>query len=176
MKCKNCEQETKNKKFCSRACAAVVNNKLSPKRKARRIECKGRCGTFLIEYFGRFYCKPCVKANKLNILSITVGDIKKRYKNPEKRKGLNVNASIRYYCGRIHKDTKVRHNFCQKCGYSNHIELCHVRPVSDFVDNDNATMKEINSNENILLLCPNHHWELDNGLLDSKDVPPRNCA
>jgi len=53
---------------------------------------------------------------------------------------------------------------CQICGYSLHVEIAHRRPVSDFPDS--ATMKEINDIANLIILCPNHHWEFDHGLLN----------
>ena len=35
--------------------------------------------------------------------------------------------------------------------------------VSDF--DDSALISEINSKDNLIALCPNHHWEYDHGLL-----------
>lgn len=52
---------------------------------------------------------------------------------------------------------------CIICGYTNHIEVAHIKAVSDFDDND--TMEVINSIDNLIGLCPNHHWEYDNGIL-----------
>ena len=52
---------------------------------------------------------------------------------------------------------------CVVCGYDKHIEIAHIKPVSDF--DDSATMMEINSIDNLIALCPNHHWEFDNGFL-----------
>ena len=52
---------------------------------------------------------------------------------------------------------------CLICGYSNHVEVAHIKPVSDF--DDSATVREINSLSNLIGLCPNHHWEYDNGIL-----------
>lgn len=52
---------------------------------------------------------------------------------------------------------------CAKCGYSNHIEIAHIKAVADF--DDSSTIAEINSINNLIALCPNHHWEYDNGLL-----------
>ena len=52
---------------------------------------------------------------------------------------------------------------CAICGYSNHVEVAHIKAVSDF--DDNATIKEINSVDNLIGLCPNHHWEYDHGIL-----------
>ena len=48
---------------------------------------------------------------------------------------------------------------CHICGYDRHVEVAHKHPVKDFPDN--ALVSEINQLENLLLLCPNHHWEHD---------------
>jgi hypothetical protein len=49
---------------------------------------------------------------------------------------------------------------CMNCSYDKHVECCHIYPISEF-DLD-ATEEEINDPSNIVLLCPNCHWELDN--------------
>lgn len=52
---------------------------------------------------------------------------------------------------------------CHICGYDKHVEVAHIKAVSEF--EDSATISEINSVNNLIGLCPNHHWEYDNGLL-----------
>lgn len=52
---------------------------------------------------------------------------------------------------------------CYVCGYTKHVEACHKKSVKDF--SDITLIKEINSPENLVALCPNHHWEFDNGFL-----------
>lgn len=52
---------------------------------------------------------------------------------------------------------------CVVCGYSFHVEVAHKKAVSEY--DDHITIKEINSIENLIGLCPNHHWEYDNGLI-----------
>lgn len=52
---------------------------------------------------------------------------------------------------------------CSVCSYANHAEICHIRAVSDF--EGSATIGEINALNNLVALCPNHHWELDHGRL-----------
>lgn len=49
---------------------------------------------------------------------------------------------------------------CFKCGYDKHIEICHIKPVSQF--SLESTIKEVNDTNNLILLCPNCHWEFDN--------------
>ena len=53
---------------------------------------------------------------------------------------------------------------CAICGYDKHVEVAHIKPVAEF--DDSAMVKEINSIDNLIGLCPNHHWEYDNGLLN----------
>lgn len=52
---------------------------------------------------------------------------------------------------------------CAICGYDKHIEVAHIKAVSEF--NDDTPIKDINSINNLIGLCPNHHWEYDNGIL-----------
>ena len=42
--------------------------------------------------------------------------------------------------------------------------MAHIKAVSDY-DND-TLISEINDINNLVALCPNHHWEYDNNLLD----------
>lgn len=49
------------------------------------------------------------------------------------------------------------------CGYKLHTQLCHIKPVSNF--DDDSLISEINHIDNLIPLCPTHHWELDNGFL-----------
>ena len=53
---------------------------------------------------------------------------------------------------------------CAVCGYNKHVEIAHIKAVADF--DDSTPITEINDINNLIGLCPNHHWEYDNGLLD----------
>lgn len=54
-------------------------------------------------------------------------------------------------------------NPCENCGYNKHTELCHIKDVTLFPLE--TTLGEINDIKNIVVLCPNCHWEFDNGRL-----------
>jgi predicted restriction endonuclease len=44
-----------------------------------------------------------------------------------------------------------------------HIEVCHKQAINRFsADTPIATINDLH---NLVALCPNHHWEFDNGLL-----------
>lgn len=53
---------------------------------------------------------------------------------------------------------------CIVCGYDKHYEVAHIKAVSEF--NDDTFISEINDINNLIALCPNHHWEYDNIGLD----------
>ncbi len=53
---------------------------------------------------------------------------------------------------------------CRECGYDKHFEVCHIKAISDF--DPQTLITEVNKPENLVPLCPNCHWEFDNGLLE----------
>lgn len=60
---------------------------------------------------------------------------------------------------------------CLVCGYSKHIEICHVQGITTFPDETKLIV--INDLTNLVALCPTHHWELDNKQLDEEILPER---
>lgn len=62
----------------------------------------------------------------------------------------------------------LERNPCFRCGYSKHVDLCHIKAVSEF--NENTPIKQVNSLSNLIHLCKNCHWEYDNGLLDISNL------
>jgi len=61
-----------------------------------------------------------------------------------------------------------REKYCIVCKYDKHFEVCHIKSVEEF--EDTATIAEINALTNVISLCPNHHWEFDNGLLNKEEL------
>jgi hypothetical protein len=51
--CLSCREKTSNPKFCDRSCAATYNNRVSPKRHAKKSQCKN-CGADLPSW--RVFC------------------------------------------------------------------------------------------------------------------------
>jgi hypothetical protein len=68
----------------------------------------------------------------------------------------------------------IRGRPCQKCGYSKHTELAHIRPVRDFPHT--ATLGEIHASSNLLVLCGKCHWEFDHDQLKLTDIPARSAV
>jgi len=48
---------------------------------------------------------------------------------------------------------------CQFCKYDKHVEVCHIKPIHSFPED--TLVSVINDPINILILCPNCHWEYD---------------
>ena len=71
--------------------------------------------------------------------------------------------------GSIQKDARKtyfynnQHPKCAICGYTKHVEVAHIKAVSEF--SNETPISTINSITNLIGLCPNHHWEYDNGML-----------
>ena len=95
--------------------------------------------------------------NKEDLLNKTKGDLFSERKNWQSaRTAIRKDATKTYFANNTeHK--------CAICGYDKHIEVAHIKAVSDF--DDTATIREINSITNLIGLCPNHHWEYDNGFI-----------
>lgn len=75
-------------------------------------------------------------------------------------------AEVRAHC---RKHNKHRAIFgCQYCGYNIHVECAHVKALSQW--EETATLLEVNAESNILILCPNHHWEFDNNKLSLESI------
>lgn len=158
MKCKNCKEKTSNPKFCSRSCAASYNNKKFPKRKIQR-KCS-RCDKEIRNWKSVLceeHWQEHLKNKREAIENKTIGE----YRDTVKSAGLHrssIHANIRGLARSWFKHMKLEP--CAKCGYDKHVELCHIKAMSDFPDS--ALVKEVNNKENIIQLCPNCHWEFDN--------------
>lgn len=127
--------DVKIKKFCNRKCSASYFNKLKPKRiKKEKIKKERKSNSNKSkEYFKQKY-------NNWFLSRIPIAK----------------NAKLVYSKSNKPKECKI-------CGYNKHIEICHIKPVSEF--HDTSTLKEINDINNLVALCRNHHWEFDNGYI-----------
>jgi hypothetical protein len=151
--------------FCSRSCSVSFNN-IGKNRKTARIRicetCHGEYST-IKGHRSLHFCQNCQI---------------KTHNRPEFTKTL----TIEYYFSRLsvkdkHPSWRASHirllnrmwnkNLrslpCAACGYDKYVELAHRKAVSSFPLT--ATLGEVNSANNTVQLCPNCHWEFDNGLL-----------
>jgi hypothetical protein len=146
-----------NPKICF-FCGKVIQVKEceSASETRRKNFCNHSCSA---NYYNRLKPKKekIVTQPKLKLLeTITKGELRNRY------------PAYQSYRSAIQRDARKRCSHmefkCKICGYSTHVDVCHIVDVSAFPDS--APIIEINSLDNLVLLCKNHHWEFDNGLLE----------
>ena len=147
-KCLYCNKETNNPKFCSRNCAASFNNKI-PKRIKKLNYCL-ICNKEIITR--RKYCLECNPTKTNFPVDMTLKDAiyTKHHKS-------SAFALVRNRARAIMLNEP---QICTKCGYNKHVEVCHIKPIKDF--SENTLLSVINNKSNLILLCPNCHWEFDN--------------
>lgn len=155
-RCKNCGAETSNPKFCSRSCSASFNN--------RGIKRHGKNGRICPKCKG----KKCLESNLCHTCYIEE-IYTKRLQEPIKNFFTSNHLHPRFKHNRVRiwaKKLMVYWNIdkkCKICGYNKHVNACHIKSISKF--KENTPMGMVNSKENLIYLCPNHHWELDNNIL-----------
>jgi hypothetical protein len=164
VKCLACGRATLNPKFCSKSCSASRNNSVFPKRRKSQSGTKKiytKCQKEYLKnrrHLSKLFCpdcfiKPDYKEKTLKELS---ENLSVKGKHPSWKFSL-----VRVQNRVMNKEkTKLP---CRVCGYAKHVELAHIKSISSFPSS--ATIGEINSPENVVQLCPNCHWELDNGFL-----------
>lgn len=145
MICINCGKETENPKFCSRSCSTANNNRNNPRRK-KTNRCK-TCGELIISR--NKYCDHCRK------IAIRQQDMTVKEAMYTKYENASRFALIRNRARELYGHRKA----CEKCGYDKHVEICHINPISSF--SLDTMVSVVNSEENIIVLCPNCHWEFD---------------
>lgn len=152
--CLNCGLATSNPRYCSRSCSVSHNNSRVPKRKRKEWYCKV-CN--ISTTYKRKYCQSCYETVYLYDGTETLGAFRQ------------ISGSRNAYHTTVRQkarkaaDAAGLLSSCCICGYSLCVQACHLRPVSDFPET--ALLAEVNSPANLIGLCPNHHWELDNGHL-----------
>lgn len=144
--------------YCSRKCFGAYNSLLHPKRirppsepRTKRIRAFCQCGAELSGH-KTLKCRKCYFDCKRKLSSLkTLADLIKN------GKGKHRYQNVRNLAKRI---TALRKQECEKCKYNLHVETAHIKGISTFPLT--ALISEINSETNLMLLCPNCHWELDN--------------
>ena len=164
MNCLTCNKVTNNPRFCSRTCAVSFNNKA------------GKTGRKKIKAF--LLCQVCGKSitgdsnNKRKRCEQCLDTIKTSdgHFRPiaEISKGMLLTNDTQKYrrirnLARIVAERSGILRQCRVCGYSKHVECCHVKPIRDFLLK--TPVQVINDPSNLIGLCPTHHWEFDNGIL-----------
>lgn len=159
--CLECHTDTYNAMFCSRKCAVTFNNRGVQHNKVKPRNC-AKCGDVYFNVCGR-RSRLCVKCREE--FDNRSDEIDNRTLRFYWDKTGQISSPATFHEVRHHANRRNKHRLqaCQRCGYSKHIEYAHIKPIISF-DLD-TPIKIVNAESNILLLCPNCHWEFDNGHL-----------
>ncbi len=149
IKCLKCDEPTENPKFCSRTCAGSYNSHKFVKRKRKIHYCD--CGNE--KKYNRKTCLECYYVGRIK----WKGDITIKEATEMCGRKQTVFSAIRYQARQKLKESPKK---CGKCGYDKYVEVCHVQALSDFPLDTRISV--VNSVDNLILLCPNCHWEFDN--------------
>lgn len=147
--------------YCSRRCSLAANLKVKPPNPAKIRICK-RCGTEYKNengYRSTTKCPACPRgASPSDLLRMTIAEVEASNNPSQGRdKYLRIRGQARNMYDYL---TKLP---CAHCGYEKHVEVCHIKAISDWPKD--TLVSTVNARENIVQLCPTHHWELDNELL-----------
>ena len=154
--CLHCGATTANAKYCSRSCANRVNGQLFPSRKRLARQCK-HCGAPLLSR--RTTCDACNRSS-VDWQAVPLHALKTR--------------ALQQYAAQIRSLARVAYRkssqpeACAVCGYTAHYEVCHIKPISEFLPTN--FVAEVNELHNLVALCPNHHWEFDHGKLPADSI------
>lgn len=153
--CAHCGQPTDNPRFCSRRCAAIMTNSEKPKRPRT-----GRCRQCSKPIRSRHvYCSTCRTAKRANV---TLQDLLDRKGHPAGAASA-VRQRARAVIARCGRGGQ-----CERCSYALHAEVCHIKAISSFPLH--AKVSTINAPDNLLVLCPNCHWEFDHGVFAAAEL------
>lgn len=157
--------EPSGRVFCSKSCAATYNNSHNKSRKfgpAKSKKCK-YCDN-IVGSKKSSVCPECRETHPAVVLdiSLTIQDIKQHH-------GFKSNrfSRVRGHARRVLKKAGGLVK-CLMCGYSKHVEACHIVPISKWAAT--TTISKVNSLNNLVGLCKNCHWELDHGILSKKKI------
>jgi len=131
--------QIKKKKFCNSSCSVRYNNKKRIKKEKK------------------IYTKKSSLDLRIVLRELTKDELFNRAKSYQSARNL-VCKDARNIYSISGKDKK-----CYICEYDKHVDIAHIFPVSGF--GGNIKISEINSIDNLICLCPNHHWEYDNKII-----------
>lgn len=159
MECKRCnkhfEKKTYNQLFCSKRCQENYNQ-LNWQRHHKN-NCK-QCG--ITVKLTSSLCKKCIAQSRKIIKStMTLGQLKSLSKRPRQWES-RIRTEARDIVGEGHS--------CFNCNYSLHFEVCHIKPIASF--DEEELVSTINSPQNLTVLCRNCHWEQEHGFIQVPSI------
>ncbi len=149
--CRECGKATNNPSFCSQKCAGTHNLRPYWDERTRQAKkdrkCPG-CGGY--KYYNSALCHDCFVRTRLE------GQLDRTLEDATMNNG---NARVKWAhvrsIARRYMELEGRLDKCEECEFDARVEVSHVRPISEF--SPSALLREVNAQENMRALCPNHH-------------------
>lgn len=76
-------------------------------------------------------------------------------------------STVRKYAVEMYKNSGLPMS-CAICGYDKYVEIAHIKAVHTF--DSIIPLSTISNIDNLIALCPNHHYEYDNGLIAKETI------
>jgi len=164
----NCNNQTRNRRFCSVRCSAITTNAETPRVKLHKRFCVV-CGVEIDRPDGHKSRQTRCPAHEIK----RIGGVGHKTKSALLTSDTQKYRKIRSHARIVARKNGLLKN-CAICGYSNWVETCHVKPIQGFPDS--ASVLDINAPPNLIGLCPNHHWEFDHGLISEEIIKSSQLA
>lgn len=158
--CTNCntpiyilKSQLAEKNFCNQSCSAKYNNKTRIKSIKSQIKNSKKCNV-----------NGCENITHNNRSLLCEYHYELKYGLKTKGELICTSSKASAY-SHIRSKARTKHKNllslgCARCGYDKHVELCHIKGISEF--DDTVCESVINDIYNVIQLCPNCHWEFDN--------------
>jgi hypothetical protein len=165
--CPHCQQvfETtdKRQKHCSKNCSAKRNNILFPRKHLKPFKRPKKLTNEIICSCGEkktYRSKTCFDCRQKERIAAYEKNSLKELKIATPQCAF---VKVRQHAKRKFKAFNVPQR-CKICGYEVYLELAHIKAIASF--SEEALLSEVNHFDNLAYLCPNHHKELDNGIIN----------
>ena len=131
--CRDCYLKSLSSKYACESCGKTRNKTASP------------------------ICRDCYNANRTDIILSNKTPISETFYTYGSRNKYNY---IRMHSRRL-IDSLGIDKVCSCCKFEHGVQICHIKSISDFPED--TPLNEVNSIDNLILLCPNCHWLFDHG-------------
>jgi hypothetical protein len=158
--CEGCKTNFLTKWHRARFCTVSCSNKFLKRRKKKITICSFESCTNPVDYHMNVFCRECRDLGR-HFFPKQKGKILSELTIEEycSRKGANRFDGIRGHARNTIKRSG-RELKCESCGWDHHVEVCHIKAISDYPPT--TLVSVVNESSNLKLLCPNCHWLFDN--------------
>jgi len=109
-------------------------------------------------------CRDCFNSNRTERIVNDKTPIGETFYTHGSRNKYNY---IRSHSRRLISTLGIK-KICSFCRFNQGVQICHIKPISEYTLD--TPLNEVNSLDNLILLCPNCHWLFDHGYPSLDDL------